>query len=248
LFLTSNSSLDMAEAAMQTGALGYIVKFDAGRDFLPAVESVLQGKRFLSRHIRALAVRSLNSRICEGLSVRGQGHVVQFYDEDAHLIDDLCALFAEALSAGTSVVALLTECHRIDLEKKLLASNVDLAKATLQGRLVVLDTADAIDRFMGPDGLNEPDFFDYASEVLRKAKSASAPDSTPVVFGEIVTVLCRQKEYESAIRLEQLWNELALHHSFYLCCAYPVRSLQSRLNDDFYASICAEHSALVSAF
>jgi DNA-binding NarL/FixJ family response regulator len=48
LFFTENSSPDIAEEAMRTGAGGYVVKAGAAQDLLPAIEAVLLGKRFVS--------------------------------------------------------------------------------------------------------------------------------------------------------------------------------------------------------
>ena len=48
LFVTENRSHDIAEAALATGAGGYVVKSDAGNELVPAVKSVLEGKRFVS--------------------------------------------------------------------------------------------------------------------------------------------------------------------------------------------------------
>ena len=48
LFVTENRLRDIAEAALGTGASGYLVKADAGRELLLAVRTVLQGKRFIS--------------------------------------------------------------------------------------------------------------------------------------------------------------------------------------------------------
>ena len=48
LFLSENRSSDIAEEALRTGASGYVVKSSAASDLLPAVEAVLQGKRFVS--------------------------------------------------------------------------------------------------------------------------------------------------------------------------------------------------------
>ena len=49
LFASENRSPDIAEEALSTGARGYMVKSDAANDLVPAVMSILQGKRFLSR-------------------------------------------------------------------------------------------------------------------------------------------------------------------------------------------------------
>ena len=48
LFVIENSSPDVAQAALNDGAGGYIVKSDAGSELLPAVRAVLEGRRFIS--------------------------------------------------------------------------------------------------------------------------------------------------------------------------------------------------------
>src|SRR5262249_5894883 len=51
LFLTENRSPEIAEKALSTGANGYVVKSDAGRELLPAIKAVLEGKRFISKSL-----------------------------------------------------------------------------------------------------------------------------------------------------------------------------------------------------
>jgi DNA-binding NarL/FixJ family response regulator len=48
LFVTMHSDADVVQAALSNGAMGYVLKSDAGDEFLPAIEAVLQGKRFIS--------------------------------------------------------------------------------------------------------------------------------------------------------------------------------------------------------
>jgi len=48
LFVSEIRDRDIAEEALRTGAGGYVVKSDAARDLVPAVEAVLQGKQFVS--------------------------------------------------------------------------------------------------------------------------------------------------------------------------------------------------------
>jgi DNA-binding NarL/FixJ family response regulator len=48
LFLTQESSADVAEEALKTGGIGYVLKSCAATDLLPAIHAVLQGKRFIS--------------------------------------------------------------------------------------------------------------------------------------------------------------------------------------------------------
>ena len=62
------------------------------------------------------------------------------------------------------------------------------------------------------------------------------------MFGEMVAVLCAAGRMKAAIELEQLGNELAETHSFYVRCAYPMTE---ELNGEPYATICAEHSSVL---
>jgi DNA-binding NarL/FixJ family response regulator len=50
LFFTQNSSREIAQGALRTGASGYLLKSDA-TDLLCAVETVLQGERFVSSRV-----------------------------------------------------------------------------------------------------------------------------------------------------------------------------------------------------
>lgn len=51
LFLTDNTSQDIVRHALSAGAQGYVAKSRAARDLLPAVESLLLGKTFVSSSV-----------------------------------------------------------------------------------------------------------------------------------------------------------------------------------------------------
>jgi DNA-binding NarL/FixJ family response regulator len=52
IFLTENSAEDIAEEAFRIGATGYVVKADAARELLPAMQAVSSGQRFVSARLR----------------------------------------------------------------------------------------------------------------------------------------------------------------------------------------------------
>ena len=56
LFVSQESSLDVVEEALSSGAFGYVVKAHAASELLPAVEALLQGKRFVSRGLMGQAL------------------------------------------------------------------------------------------------------------------------------------------------------------------------------------------------
>ncbi len=99
------------------------------------------------------------------------------------------------------------------------------------------------------DGMPDADrFFSTLHPVLLYAKVNLGPDVTfPVAFGEMVALLWAEGKRDAAVRLEQLWNELARRHSFHLLCAYPRDGFTPGEQDAFFQQICAEHSHVVSS-
>lgn len=51
LFISQNRSLETAQAALATGALGYVIKSHAARELLSAMRAVVRGERFVSERI-----------------------------------------------------------------------------------------------------------------------------------------------------------------------------------------------------
>jgi DNA-binding NarL/FixJ family response regulator len=51
LFVTQNNDTDVVQAALSNGAKGYVLKLDASKELLPAVEAILQGDRFVSMRL-----------------------------------------------------------------------------------------------------------------------------------------------------------------------------------------------------
>ena len=52
LFLSQHNEPDIVQAALDTGALGYVLKMNALGELLPAVNAVLQGKQFVSSGLK----------------------------------------------------------------------------------------------------------------------------------------------------------------------------------------------------
>jgi DNA-binding NarL/FixJ family response regulator len=59
IFLSQHDSIQIAKDALSVGAQGYVVKSDAGRDLLTAIEAVHEGRTFISR---TLVARGWNSK------------------------------------------------------------------------------------------------------------------------------------------------------------------------------------------
>ena len=52
LFVTQESSPDVAQVALSSGALGYVLKTRVEADLMPALQAVLEGKQFVSSGLK----------------------------------------------------------------------------------------------------------------------------------------------------------------------------------------------------
>lgn len=177
-----------------------------------------------------------------------QAHVVQFYTKDSFLLDGLCEFVRCALEDGESVILVVSQAHRDGLRQRIRAARVRTRIASRTGRYVVLDAAETMAKFMTGNMPDRRKFESVMGMVIRRAEGASRAKYRRVaIFGEMVALLSAEKKFDAAIKLEQLWNELAQTHFFYLRCAYPVSSFQGELKGEPYCAVCAEHSVVVPA-
>ena len=63
IFLTLNSDADVVQAALNSGAKGYVLKSDAGSELWPAIEAVLQGKQYVSSGVVGGSIQADISRL-----------------------------------------------------------------------------------------------------------------------------------------------------------------------------------------
>lgn len=173
------------------------------------------------------------------------GHTVQFYAEDSFLLDGLSRFIGTALGAGDSAIVVATKAHREGLDFRLQARGLNTSKAILQGRYIVVDAAETLEKLVVegfPDALR---FREIIGSLVSRAKTATEQGSRVVAFGEMVALLWEEGKYEAAIRLEQLWNDLGREYSFFLHCAYPIKGFAQENHGAPFLRICSEHAEVI---
>jgi len=174
------------------------------------------------------------------------GHVVQFYADDAFLLDGLSRFIGTALAAGDGAIVIATKSHRDGLAQRFRARGLDSARALAQGRYIVLDAAETLSKIMLNGLPDAARFADILGSVVAQA-SAAAESVLPRVaaFGEMVALLWAQGKAEAAIQLEGFWNELGRTHSFCLHCAYPMHLFDREEHGESFLKICAAHGGVI---
>jgi PAS domain S-box-containing protein len=174
------------------------------------------------------------------------GHVVQLYTDDGFLIDVLSRFIGGALAIGDAAVVLATASHRIELEKRLSSRGLDIAKAALQGRYITLDASETLPRVLVNGVVDEARFKAIVGSLLSQAKNATQREDCRIaVFGELVALLWAEGKPQEAIRVEQLWNDLAKTYAFSLLCAYPITGFDNERHIEPFLKMCGEHSGVV---
>jgi DNA-binding NarL/FixJ family response regulator len=255
LFLSQGSSVDVAQAAFSLGAMGYVVKAHAGSELLAAVESVCQGKRFVSKGLSGLDRTGATDPQAPGQEVpppavpdqakAKQRHEVHFYSDDAALILGLAGFVETALDAGNPVIVVATEPHRKGLLKTLMARGVDGAAAMEQGLYLSLDVYEALSTFMVDDLPDPARFLKIFGDLLSSsARAAKGKHARVAACGEFAPTLCAQGKADAAIQVEHLTDEVAKTGDVDILCGYVLNSLQRDQESHIYERICAEHSAV----
>jgi DNA-binding NarL/FixJ family response regulator len=259
LFVSQESSADVVQEALTSGALGYVVKVHAGNELLPAVEAVLQGMQFVSRGLSGHCfIPSLDSQTldrpndplrppAEGGTDARRNHEAEFYSDDAAFVVGFTRFIEAALDAGNAVVAVVTESHRKSLLERLGEHGVDMVAAVEEGRYVCVDVADAQASFMVNDLPDPARYMKVAGDLIAAGAKASRGDRPRVALcGECAPVLWEQGKPDAAMEAEHLCDEIATLYDVDILCGYVLNKYQREQERQIYQRICAKHSAVSS--
>jgi hypothetical protein len=165
-------------------------------------------------------------------------HAVYFYEDDTFLIDNVANFVRTGLEHDETVIVVATEQHRSDLKAQLMTEGVIGLTAPMTGNYVTLDASETLALFMNSAAPDERLFLQVIGQII-----GSAAQGRPVrIYGEMVAVLWADGLHKAAIRLEELWNELAKHREFFLLCGYPSSSFQEPGMAKALREVCRCHS------
>jgi DNA-binding NarL/FixJ family response regulator len=262
LFTSGNRSAEVVTAALGTGAVGYVLKFNAVNELLPAVDAVLEGRQFVSANLTSddltLNMDSEGANpvheepASSGWTRRGGAentcrHEVAFYSDDLSLLHHLTKSAAAALTAGNAVIVIATESHRDSLLRGLRAQGPDIVAAIERGRYVALDGADVLSKFMCSATPDPARFLKLFRDFIEKTAEAEKGRPTRViVLGECAALLWAEGNPEAAIQVEKLANQLVREYDVDILCGYSLGGREDGIDSDIFERICREHSAVSS--
>jgi DNA-binding NarL/FixJ family response regulator len=261
LFVSQESTPDIVQAALETGAKGYVVKADVGSELIPALDAVLRGQTYVSKSLSGHGLANLPDRSAihlvemrHGLETRReQGlqstrhHEVGFYSDDRSLLDGYTRFVGAVLKSGNAAIVVATELHREKLLARLQAYGLDMSATIEQGRYIALDNAETIATFMVND-MPDPALFSKVTGdlIARTAESVEGEHARVAACGECAPLLWERGNTEGAVRLERLWDEIARSYRVQVLCGYLLGNFQGRTGGYTFERICTEHSLVLS--
>jgi PAS domain S-box-containing protein len=179
-----------------------------------------------------------------GVAATRPDHIVQFYENDGYLVQAVADFLTAGLRTGQPVVAIATDAHTQALRPCLRERDIDVEAAEREGQVTFLDAHSTLSTVM-VEGMPDEQRFRSTVGTTIENKVRKAGDARVRAYGEMVDVLWKDGNTEAAIRLEELWHDLASAHGFSLLCAYAMANFYTERLDPLYEDVCRRHTHVI---
>ncbi|MFP2963643.1 ATP-binding protein [Myxococcus sp. 1LA] len=172
-------------------------------------------------------------------------HTVQFYEDEAFVIDVVEAYITGGLERGDPLVIVTQASHREQLIVRLMAAGVDTASAVSSGQLTLLDARETLARFMVGGRPDWERFREVVGTVIERSLATARPGAKVRAYGEMVDVLCLDGMPDVAVELESLWNDLAVLYPLSLLCTYAIGHFGQAAHARPFRDVCEAHGHVI---
>jgi signal transduction histidine kinase len=169
-------------------------------------------------------------------------HIVHFYERQDDLADRVADFLAEGLRRGGPALIVATEAHTRAIGAALEGKQIDLPAAIQSGRLTLLDARDVL---ASVTTAGMPDAAGFADRLGGAVTAAinSAPHTGLRIYDEMIDVLWQTANAAAAVRLEDLWNDMADSRRFSLFSALAGRRDAEQARSEALAALEEAESA-----
>jgi len=263
VFLSQESSARLVPELFRFGVLGYVKKEFASSELIAAVEAALQHRHFIgsggaSPELSGAAESHGDRRVREVLNkiagasrekpLSPPSHEIQFYSEDAVLLDRLTGFVEAALRAGHSAAVCATGPWRDELVNALQHRGLDVDDFIRRRNYMAFDAAKTLSAFTTGESLDRPKLLQVLGGIITSAIDAAWANRPRVaLYQECSSLLWAKGRDETAIQLEGLLNVLVSRYDVDVLCGYSLIYFHGEEDSHAIQRLCAEHSAVNSA-
>ena len=172
-------------------------------------------------------------------------HAVQFFGEDKTLFDTVAAFLGQGFLEGQPGIIIATSQHAAGILNELQQRMIDVNRARRLGDLVVFDAQRMLETFVEDEIPNATKVEETFGALINSMTQRRGRPPSVRLYGEGVDVLWKQGRYDTAIRLEVLWNDLCHRHAVATLCGYAMRNF---LNETMlFEEVCRQHTHVLPA-
>jgi signal transduction histidine kinase len=186
--------------------------------------------------------RAVEARLTHGPA----DHLVQFYETDEFLAEATSRFLAEGLIGGEAVLIVATPDHAARTLKKLEAKGFDVGRAREASQITALDARECIGRYL-VEGEARWDLFEreMGGAIARCIGGSRA--SRVRAYGEMVDLLWREGQPQTALRVEEFWGRLRSRYPFSLLCGYVMGNFFKESDSSSFRQVCDLHQQVLPA-
>lgn len=169
-------------------------------------------------------------------------HLVQFYESDVFLNDEVADYLNAGLWAGDVCIVIAVNSRLAQLERALhhaLSRETVNGASRRDGRYLTFDAEALLPQIMVEGWPDQQRFISIVGHIIMQA----AAHGRVRVFGEMVALLCAEGRHDAAVQLENMWKALAERLPFSLLCAYRIDQFANAALSLPFQQICASHDA-----
>ncbi len=172
---------------------------------------------------------------------RPSDHTLQLFDSDESRAEVVSDFIVRGLTAGETVLAIVTGTTWSDLAGKLVRADIRIHEAIASGQLKVLDAASALSDLLIA---GSPDASRFEQTIGTFVRRCHARGGRLRVYGEAVDLLTVERNFVAAQQLEELWNDLLATCPSPVLCGYSTLNFGDPRSIADLRQICRAHSGV----
>ena len=169
-------------------------------------------------------------------------HIVQVCQNDTSQVAAVTHYIQEGLLNNEAVIVFARPALRQAVISKMDGLGLDVQTFKSQGQIKFFDAEFLLLSFLIEGELEDSAFQEFIGLPIQAAQLKFGKVRA---FGEMVNVLWKKGQYDTAMQLEDFWNDLSKKLEFSLLCSYSLDNLDPNAYDDSLELICKCHKHLV---
>lgn len=176
------------------------------------------------------------------LSPQAKGHFLKICRDEAMQAEAVAYFIKGGLLDNELVIIIARASLRNAIISHLNAMGLNIQFFKNQGQLKFMDAEFLLSRIVTSDSLEECVIHEL---IVRPIQIAHLQYGKIRAFGEMTDILWKRKQFDQALQLEKLWDDLSKEYQFALLCTYLSNSFDVNDYDESIEHVCQAHSHLL---